>query len=127
LFEGWLAWARNRSGPGGCLFVAAATELDDRPGPARDHLVATQRSFLDVIGRCVRAGVEDGLLRRDADPAQFAHDLYAVMLGWHHARRLMGDPHADRRARAAFEALLQNLEPVSRPSAVRRTASSHRR
>src|SRR5262252_11254590 len=44
VFERWLAWdRRSRVVPGGCLFVAAATELDDRPGPARDELVRLQR------------------------------------------------------------------------------------
>ena len=126
LFEGWLQWARARSGPGGCLFVAAATELDDRPGPARDRLVETQRAWLEVIARSVRSGMEDGVLRPDADPAQFAHDLYGVMLVWHHARRLMGDPNADRRARTAFEALMAGLRPVHK-TAVSRRAASHRR
>ena len=37
LFERWLAWETSPSLPGGCPFVAAATELDDRPGPARDR------------------------------------------------------------------------------------------
>ena len=39
IFERWIAWDRSHSVPGGCLFVAAASELDDRPGPARDELV----------------------------------------------------------------------------------------
>ena len=33
LFESWLAWERSSALPGGCPFiVAAAVELDDRPG-----------------------------------------------------------------------------------------------
>ncbi|HXI20661.1 MAG TPA: hypothetical protein VNH46_06230, partial [Gemmatimonadales bacterium] len=36
LFERWLAWDRDGLLPGGCVFVAAASELDDRPGPVRD-------------------------------------------------------------------------------------------
>jgi hypothetical protein len=86
--------------------VAAATELDDRPGPARDELVRLQRDWLDTIATCFRTGITEGHFRRDADPEQFAHDLYAVMLGCHHATRLMGDPAAESRARAGFEALL---------------------
>ena len=34
LLDLWLAWADESLG-GGCLFVAAAVELDDRPGPLR--------------------------------------------------------------------------------------------
>src|SRR3954470_4749744 len=36
LFEGWLAWGDSQAS--GCIFVAAAAELDDQPGPARDRL-----------------------------------------------------------------------------------------
>src|SRR5512132_1431572 len=32
LCDQWLAWAKTTSGPGGCLFVAAAAEFDDRAG-----------------------------------------------------------------------------------------------
>ena len=39
LFERWLDWPHAVPQPGGCIFVAAATELDDKPGPARDVLV----------------------------------------------------------------------------------------
>ena len=42
LFERWLRWPQEVSQPGGCIFVQAAVELDDRPGPARDRLVALQ-------------------------------------------------------------------------------------
>jgi hypothetical protein len=35
--------------PGGCIFFAAAAELDDKPGPARDRLVASQRDWLEAL------------------------------------------------------------------------------
>jgi AcrR family transcriptional regulator len=106
LFERWLDWARGRALPGGCLFVAAATELDDKTGPVRDQLVRSQREWLEFIAGAVRLGVDEGHFRRDIDAVQLAHDLYGVMLAWNHAARLMRDPKADRRARAAFENLL---------------------
>src|SRR5678815_2314775 len=40
IFEQWLRWPQRSGLPGGCFFVAAAAELDDRPSPARDRLVA---------------------------------------------------------------------------------------
>lgn len=106
LFELWLDWARSSPLPGGCLFVQAAVELDDRPGPARDRLVEYQRQWLDVIATTLRKGIEAGAFRPDADTMQFAHDLYGVMLAYHHASRLLRDPEAETRARRAFEALL---------------------
>lgn len=109
LFDRWIAWTQSNSGPGGCLFVAAAAELDDRPGPVRDRLVELQKGWLETISIVFRAGVAEGRFLPDADPVQFAHDLYSVMLGYHHAWRLMRDPRAEERARAAFERLLSSV------------------
>ncbi len=108
LFDRWLAWTKSNSGPGGCLFVAAAAELDDRPGPVRDRLVALQKGWLEMIAIVFRTGVTEGVFRPDLDPEEFAHDLYSVMLGFHHASRLMRDPRAGARAQAAFGRLLSS-------------------
>jgi AcrR family transcriptional regulator len=106
LFERWLTWAKSQKMPGGCLFVAAAVELDDRPGPVRDKLVKLQREWLGVMANVVKTGIAEREFRADIDPEQFAHDLYAVMLGYHHASRLLKDPRATERAHAAFEGLV---------------------
>jgi AcrR family transcriptional regulator len=107
VFERWLAWAKAEVTPGGCIFVAAAVELDDRPGPVRDHLVALQLSWLDCIARVVRTAIATGEFAPRTDPEQMAHDLYGIMLSYHHAARLLRDPEAERRARRAFDALVQ--------------------
>jgi AcrR family transcriptional regulator len=135
IFERWLGWGRSHSVPGGCLFVAAASELDDRPGPARDELVRLQKEWMDSIAICFRSGISEGHFRADADPEQFAHDLYSVMLGYHHAQRLLRDPAADSRARASMEALLaaarrrgpSRVAPARRRPAAARHASRQRR
>jgi len=106
LFERWLVWARSQKTPGGCPFVTASVEFDDRPGPVRDKLVALQRDWLSVLANVVKAGIAERKFRSDTDPEQFAHDLYAVMLGYHHASRLLKDPRAEARAHAAFDNLI---------------------
>lgn len=110
-FDNWLAWGLSHDTVGGCLFVAAAIELDDQPGPVRERLVASQQDWLDTIAGAVRAAVREGHFRGDVDPEQFAFDLYGILLSSHHARRLMGDPAALDRARRAFDALLTAAHP----------------
>ena len=110
LFDRWLEWTRAGPLPGGCLFVAAATELDDQPGPVRDRLQELQREWLSVLATSFRKGIEEGHFRADADPDQFAQDLYGVALAYHHAHRLLQDPKAEARARHAFEALLSTAQ-----------------
>jgi AcrR family transcriptional regulator len=105
LFRRWLAWDADAL-PGGCLFVAASHEFDDQPGAVRDRLVQDQRDWLDMIAQVFRTAVAEGDVHPDADSEQFAHDLHGVMLAFHHARRLLGDPDAATRATRAFEALL---------------------
>lgn len=107
LFDRWLRWPVESRLSGGCLFVAAAVELDDQPGAVRDELVRLQRDWLDTLATTARQAVGEGHLRPDLDPEQFAHDLYGVMLAWHHASRLLRDPKAEARARAGFARLLQ--------------------
>ena len=107
LFRRWLAWDTDAL-PGGCLFVAASAEFDDQPGPVRDRLVKDQRDWLETIAQVFRTGVSEGHFRRDADPEQFAYDLHGVMLAYHHASRLLGDPDAAARAARAVEALLSS-------------------
>ncbi|MGH3517532.1 MAG: TetR/AcrR family transcriptional regulator [Haloechinothrix sp.] len=106
LFERWLGWFRGDVLTGGCVFTAAAMELDDQPGPVRDFLVADQRDLDDSVAQVFRTGISEGHFRADADPEQFAHDLLGVLLAYTHAYRLLKDPKAEERARHAFEALL---------------------
>ena len=111
LFDRWIAWERDEALPGGCVFVAATAELDDRPGPVRDKLVALQRAWINVLATSVRKGIESEHFRADVDPAQFAQDMYGVMLALHFHSRLMGDAGAEARARRAFATLLEGTKP----------------
>jgi len=103
MFENKLRW---NSQPGGCIFVAAASELDDQPGPARDRVVRDQRDWLDSLAQVIGTGISEGHFRADADPEQLAFELDGVMLSYHHCKRLLGDGAAESRARTAFESLL---------------------
>jgi AcrR family transcriptional regulator len=123
LFRRWLEWARSQKTPGGCLFVAAAVELDDRPGPVRRKLVQTQRDFLRLMANVFESGIGVGHFRSDVDPEQFAHDLYAVMLGYHHSSRLLKDPSAESRAYAGFESLLAAARGRRRAPGKKRASS----
>jgi AcrR family transcriptional regulator len=106
LFDRWLVWEEDPRLPGGCIFVQAATELDDRPGLPRDLLAQSQRELFAMLSRAAALAIEAGHFRPDLDAAQFAFELNSIILGFHHSRRLMRDEMAETRARAAFERLL---------------------
>lgn len=104
-FERWLHW-QELAPQAGCIFVAAAAELDDRPGPVRERLVELQREKLQFLARAAELAQGAGHFRADLDVAQFAFELHGIMLAYHEASRLLSDAKATRRAREAFERLL---------------------
>lgn len=107
LFERWLT--TSSSGAAGCLFVSAATEFDDQPGPVRDQLVRDHWDLQDTLAQVYRSGAKDGAFRDDLAPEQFAHDMHGLLLAHFHAHRLLHDPASESRTRFAFERLMQSL------------------
>lgn len=108
LFEHWLKWGLNESLPGGCIFMHAIAELDDRPGPARDALVDWQRQWLDALAKAARIAVNEGHFRTTLDAELFAFQEYGLVMAYYHARRLFNDPLAEHRVRRAFDALVES-------------------
>ncbi|HVT01774.1 MAG TPA: TetR/AcrR family transcriptional regulator [Thermoanaerobaculia bacterium] len=108
LFENWFDWSSKSTLPGGCLFIAAASEFDDQPGPIREYLVSTQRDWLATLSQAARIAVEEGHFRRSLDTDQFAHDLYSIILAFHHFSRLLRIPSSRKRALRTFEQLIES-------------------
>ncbi len=107
LFELWLIWEEGRVTPGGCPFIVASYEYDDRPGPVRDAVVSAQRDWVDTVATAAQIAVDEGHFRADLDTGQFAFEMYGIFLAFHLFHRLLGDPDAERRARSAFERLTE--------------------
>lgn len=105
-FDHWLRWGMNQELDGGCLFVAASIELDDRPGPPREFLIQHQTMWLDLIAETARRAMGIGELRPDLDPAQFAYEFNAILLGFHQTHRLLRDPDAAGKATRMFDRLI---------------------
>ncbi|MBI2214074.1 MAG: TetR/AcrR family transcriptional regulator [Acidobacteria bacterium] len=106
LFEGWFRWAKDAKLPGGCLFIAAATELDDQPGPLRDYLVSSQRDWLATFAHAAKIAVDEKHFRADLDADKFARRVYSIFLAYHHFARLLRMRDAETQARDEFESLL---------------------
>jgi AcrR family transcriptional regulator len=107
LFDNWLSWARSDSVDGGCIFLAAASELDDDEGPVRDCLVEIQSRWLDALERGIRMAQDEGHFRSDLNVDLAAYQFYANMMSYHFYARLIRDPNAKERACATFEQLLR--------------------
>ena len=108
LFDGWMGWIHSGAAPRGDILTAAAFEFDDAPdGPMRAAVVEGHGKMHGTIERMARQAIEAGQFRKKLDPAQFAFEFLGIVHAHHHVRRLLRtDLHA-RRARSAFERLLE--------------------
>jgi AcrR family transcriptional regulator len=106
LFDRWLDWETDAL-QGGCIFVTAATEFDDQPGAMRDAVLRSQRDWLDFVATVAGTAVAEGDFRADLDTEQLAFTLQGLMLGYHHAARLLRDPKAREHTRKALDQLLE--------------------
>ncbi len=114
LFERWLEWSRADFLPGGCIFVMASVELDDRPGPPRDRLIASQKDWIDTLAHAGRIAVDERHFRKDLDCRQLAHEIFSIAYGYHFIRRIIDADEAEKRSRTAFERLILDARVTRR-------------
>ncbi|MDH3596698.1 MAG: TetR/AcrR family transcriptional regulator [Rhodospirillales bacterium] len=108
LFENLLDWTEKGGIRGGCIFLAAAVELDDREGLAREFLVESQLNWLRTLTKAVQRTVREGDLGAGVNSQDFAYEIHGIYLAYHQAKRLLHDPGAKGRALRAFETLIAN-------------------
>lgn len=114
LFERWMEWSKASFLPGGCIFVVAGVELDDKPGLARDRFVAAQRDWLATLAQAARIAVDEKHFRKDLDCEQLAHEVYSIAYGYHFARGIVDPGEAEKRARTAFDRLVADARNKGR-------------
>lgn len=124
LFDRYLGWVHGNGRRGSCFFMALTHEYDDRPGPIRDLLVQSQSDWYDAIARVARAAVEAGYLRADLDLDQFAYEFVGIGMVFQQVAKLLENPRAEARARAAFETLLERSRPPAAPAVPPASAAS---
>jgi AcrR family transcriptional regulator len=107
LIDGWLGWSARAGLSGGCPVAAALFELDDRPGPVRDHVAALEQRWRDLLASLTTEAVARGELRQNLDVEQFVWELCGIYLSHHAASRFLHDPLAEERARRAVDALIE--------------------
>ena len=106
VIEQWFDWVRHED-DGGCLFLAAVSEYDDRPGPQRDLLLQQDRQWRQALAKAVSLAIEEGELRPDIDVEQLVFEIYALPLLVHHDAGLYGYEAARSRGIRAFERLFE--------------------
>ena len=90
----------------GCIFISGAVAFDDRPGPVRDALASSVKTWLAALYRAVVQAKEEGQLHADADEHQMAFEIHGLILALHYEARFLKNPDAIRYANNGFENIL---------------------
>jgi AcrR family transcriptional regulator len=90
----------------GCIFISGAVDFDDRPGPVRDALASSVKTWLAAVHRAVVQAKEEGHLVADADESQIGFEIHGLILAVHYEARFLKAPGSIMRANKAFEQIL---------------------
>jgi AcrR family transcriptional regulator len=105
-----IRWTREAKLPGGCPFVGAAAEFDDREGAVRDYVSMTLGTWMEYLEGCVVDAIKLGQLRADTDRSTVVFQICAIYLMHHTVSRLLRRPDADSLAERAMESVLAQYE-----------------
>jgi AcrR family transcriptional regulator len=109
LVDAFLSHLERRVFPGGCFFAAVASELDTRPGPARDRVVAILDKWNSLFRQCILDAQASGELDPRADVAQAAFEIQAMLLAGNFQFVMTNDPIRLTQARQGVEHVLARL------------------
>jgi AcrR family transcriptional regulator len=101
LVDTWLDYVGGDVFEGGCVFMEASAEFDNRPGRVRDLVAETMGMWLALLTEQAERAVARGELKAGTDPARLAWELHAFGLGLNWDRQLNGSEGALDRARTA--------------------------
>lgn len=111
--------------PGGCFFAAVAIELDTRPGPARDRVLAVQQSWHSLLKQCLIDAQAAGEIKSDVDLTQATFEVGAMLLAANYSFVMLNDPFPLSQARSGIENILSRMR--TNPSTKKRRSSGKSR
>ena len=117
MFANWM----NRTSveiDSGCIYISGAVEFDDRPGPVRDALADSARTWLAAMHRAVVQAGEAGHLNADADAQQIAFEIHGLILALHYEARFLKTPDSIARAQTGFANILARYGGTAAPKKV---------
>lgn len=101
----------------GCIFISGAVEFDDRPGPVRDALSTSVKTWLAAMHRAVMQAREQGHLSPGADAEQMAFEIHGLILALHYEARFLNNPGSVARANTGFAHILSRYGAAARSPA----------
>jgi AcrR family transcriptional regulator len=124
LADAFLSHVERRVFPGGCFFAAVASELDTRPGPARDRVVAVLGTWQSLLRQCLLDAQASGEIDAKAEVAQAVFEVQAMLLAGNFQFVMTNDPILLTRARKGVEHVLARVEVGEEPKRKRSARGS---
>jgi AcrR family transcriptional regulator len=109
LVDAFLSHLERRVFPGGCFFASVASELDTRPGPARDRVAQVLDKWLSLLRQCILDAQARGEIDPRADVAQAVFEIQAMLLTGNFQFVMSNDPVRLSQARQGVEHVLARL------------------
>jgi AcrR family transcriptional regulator len=91
----------------GCLYISGAVEFDDRPGPVRDALASSVKTWHSAMKRAIQGAKAEGHLQADVAEEQMLSEIHGLILALHYEARFLKEPGAIDRANRGFENILR--------------------
>ncbi|MFZ3231546.1 MAG: helix-turn-helix domain-containing protein [Pseudobdellovibrio sp.] len=104
----WLQWDDDASG--GCPFLSAAFEFDDRPGPIRNAVANTQEKALKIWEKAAELAIQEKDFKINSDCAQFAYEVFGNIMIYNMVKRLLKSTKAISRYREGFESIINKYK-----------------
>ena len=105
LFDKWMLLVAGEV-QAGCIFISGAAEFDDRPGPVRDALASSVKTWLAAVHRAVQQAKEMGHLPTDSDESQIAFEMHGLILALHYEARFLKNAGSIARTNKGFDHVL---------------------
>jgi AcrR family transcriptional regulator len=106
LFDNWMKRTSVEI-DSGCIYISGAVEFDDRPGPVRDAIASSVKTWLAAVHRSVTNAQEAGHLNTSANAQQILFEIHGLILALHYEARFLKTPGSIERAWQGFENILQ--------------------
>jgi AcrR family transcriptional regulator len=91
----------------GCIYISGAVEFDDRPGPVRDALASSVKTWHAAMKRAIEGAKIEGHIQADVDEEQMLFEIHGLILALHYEARFLKEAGALARANRGFENILR--------------------
>jgi AcrR family transcriptional regulator len=110
LVDHWNRWVAEKMA-GGCVFVKAGNDFNDRDGKVRGDLLLQQQVWIDTLRRIAQSAIQVGHFREGIDCDQFAFEFYSLLLGFHYYFKLLKNRDTYLRQGEALDSLILRYGP----------------